>query len=119
MCLLIGGKNVLINFYFLIDLSVEGRILYASNSVIDILGYYPEEVVNHSTWEYFHPDEIPFAQAIYGRGIKLDKAAVLNYARLRSKSGRWIGCECVFSIVNDVLVGCVSRYKLGIKSQSE
>ena len=86
--------------------------------MVDILGFYPEEVINHSSWDFFHPDEIPFAQAIYGRGISLDKAAVLNYAKIRSKDGQWIGCECVFSIVNDVLVGCVSRYTRGLKSQS-
>ena len=49
----------------------------------------------------------------------MDKAAVLNYCRIRGKYGNWIGCECVFTVVYDVLVGCTSIYRRGMKSQSE
>ena len=49
----------------------------------------------------------------------MDKAAVLNYCRIRGKYGNWVGCECVFTVVYDVLVGCTSIYRRGIKSQSQ
>ncbi|SLM40829.1 PAS domain [Lasallia pustulata] len=99
------------------DLSLDARILYVSDSITDILGYSPQNVVGRSCWEYFHPDEIPFARAIHGRGVQLDKAAVLNYCQIKSESGRWVGCECVFTIVHDVMVGCTSIYRRGMKSQ--
>lgn len=99
------------------DLSLDARLLYASNSIVDILGYQPNEVVGKSCWEYFHPDEIPFARAIHGRGVQLDKAAVLNYCQIKNRDGRWVGCECVFTIVHDVMVGCTSIYKNGTTSQ--
>lgn len=102
-----------------IDLSLDARILYVSDSITDILGYSPQDVVGRSCWEYFHPDEIPFARAIHGRGVQLDKAAVLNYCQIKSESGRWVGCECVFTIVHDVMVGCTSIYRRGMKSQSK
>lgn len=99
------------------DLSLDARLLYVSTSITDILGYWPEEVVGKSCWEYFHPDEIPFARAIHGRGVQLDKAAVLNYCQIKNRDGRWVGCECVFTVVHDVLVGCTSIYKRGVSSQ--
>ena len=99
------------------DLSLDARLLYASNSIVDILGYQPNEVVGKSCWEYFHPDEIPFARAIHGRGVQLDKAAVLNYCQIKNRDGRWVGCECVFTIVHDVMVGCTSIYKNGTTTQ--
>lgn len=71
-----------------------------------------------SCWEYFHPDEIPFARAVHGRGVQLDKAAVLNYCQIKSKDGRWIGCECVFTIVHDVIIACTSVFRRGATSQS-
>ncbi|KAL9125232.1 MAG: hypothetical protein Q9217_005534 [Psora testacea] len=71
------------------DLSLDARLLYVSASIEDILGYHPNEVVGRSCWEYFHPDEIPFAQAIHGRSIQLDKAAVLHYCQIKSREGRW------------------------------
>ncbi|MCJ1314833.1 hypothetical protein MMC15_000145 [Xylographa vitiligo] len=98
------------------DLSLDARLLYVSSSVTDILGYSPQEIVGKSCWEYFHPDEIPFARAIHGRGVQLDKAAVLNYCKIRDKQGYWVGCECVFTIVHDVLVASTSIYRRGTKS---
>ena len=100
------------------DLSLDARLLYVSQSIQDILGYFPDEVIGKSCWEYFHPDEIPFAQAIHGRSIQMDKAANLNYCRVKRKNGQWIGCECVFTVVHDVLVASTSIYKHGIKSES-
>ncbi|KAG8531676.1 uncharacterized protein KY384_003308 [Bacidia gigantensis] len=100
------------------DVSLDARILYVSQSIEDILGYHPNEVVGRSCWEYFHPDEIPFAQAIHGRSIRLDKAAVLNYCQVKNKQGQWVGCECVFTVVHDTLVASTSIYKRGVRSQS-
>lgn len=102
-----------------LDLSLDARLLYVSTSIVDILGYTPNEVIGNSCWEYFHPDEIPFARAIHGRGVQLDKASVLNYCQIKNKDGVWIGCECCFTIVNDVLVASTSVYRRGSKSQSK
>ncbi|KAI9781376.1 MAG: hypothetical protein M1835_004299 [Candelina submexicana] len=99
------------------DLSLDARLLYASDSIVDILGYSPQEVVGKSCWEYFHPEEIPFAREVHGRGVRLDKAAVLSYCQIKSKFGYWVGCECVFTIVYDVLVAATSIYRRGFKSQ--
>ena len=100
-----------------LDLSLDARIQYVSDSIEDVLGYRPTEVTNKSCWEYFHPDEIPFAKAIHGRGIELDKAAVLNYCRIKHSDGSWVSCECVFTVVYDVLVSCTSIYKRSFRSQ--
>lgn len=101
-----------------LDLSLDARLLYVSSSITDILGYSPQQVIGKSCWEYFHPDEIPFARAVHGRGVQLDKAAVLNYCQIKNRDGQWVGCECVFTIVYDVLVASTSVYRYGSKSQS-
>ena len=49
----------------------------------------------------------------------MDKAAVLAYCRVRTKEGEWIGCECCFSVVYDVMIVCTSIYKRGWSSESE
>ncbi|OAP60041.1 hypothetical protein AYL99_05043 [Fonsecaea erecta] len=99
------------------DLSQDARIRYCSDSVEDILGYFPHEVTGRSCWDYFHPDEIPFARAIHDRGISLDKAAVMNYCRIKHKDGHWVGCECVFTVVHDVLVASTAIYRRGPKAR--
>jgi hypothetical protein len=62
---------------------------------------------------------VPLARYVHKRGVLLDKAAVLHYARIRSLDDRWVGCECCFTIVHDVLVACTSIYRQGEKSESE
>ncbi|KAH7035495.1 uncharacterized protein B0I36DRAFT_360849 [Microdochium trichocladiopsis] len=99
------------------NLSPEANILFVSDSITDILGWRPHEVQGRSCFDYFHPDEVFLAQAIHNRGVLLDKAAVLNYARIISRSGEWINCECCFTIVHDVLVACTSVYRRSMKSE--
>ncbi|KAF1948839.1 hypothetical protein CC80DRAFT_430628 [Byssothecium circinans] len=99
------------------DLSEDARILYSSDSIVDILGHTPDEVVNRSVWDFFHPDELPVAKQLHTRGVKLDKAAVLSYCRIKNRQGDWVGCESCFSIVYDVMVCCTSIYRRGMESQ--
>jgi hypothetical protein len=49
----------------------------------------------------------------------MDKAAMLAYCAVRAKSGDWIGCECCFTIVYDVMVVCTSIYRRGLSSDSK
>lgn len=100
------------------DLTADANILFASDSIFDILGYQPDEVKGKSCFDYFHPEEVPFARSVHSRGVLLDKAAVLHYARILSRDGRWVSCECCFTIVHDVLVACTSIYLRGEKSES-
>ncbi|WPG98804.1 Hypothetical protein R9X50_00160000 [Acrodontium crateriforme] len=92
------------------DVSPDARILYTSDSVVDILGYIPDELVNRSAWDFFPQDEVANAQMFHQQRIASDKAAVLVYCRIKSKSGEWIGCECVFSTVYDAMVVCTSVF---------
>ncbi|KAI1172529.1 hypothetical protein F4777DRAFT_510468 [Nemania sp. FL0916] len=99
------------------NLSYDANIIFASDSVLDILGYQAHEVQGKSCFDYFHPDEVPFARSVHNRGVLLDKAAVLHYARILAKDGRWVSCECCFTVVHDVLVACTSIYRRGRKSE--
>lgn len=48
---------------------------------------------------------------VHSKGVMLDKAAVLHYAQIKARNSLWISCECVFTIVHDVLVACTSIYR--------
>lgn len=100
------------------DLSSEANVLFTSDSLVDILGYQPHEVQGTSGFDYFHPDEVLVARLVHRRSVLLDKAAALHYARLLCKDGRWVSCECYFTIVHDVMVACTRVYRRGKKSES-
>ncbi|KAK3074238.1 hypothetical protein LTR53_003461 [Teratosphaeriaceae sp. CCFEE 6253] len=99
------------------DLTPDARILYTSDSIVDILGYTPDEVVNRSAWDFFPLGELPYAQKYHEKGVQMDKAAVLAYCQVRNKDGGWIGCECCFTVVYDVMIVCTSMYRQGMASQ--
>lgn len=101
------------------DLSPDANILFVSASVTEILGWDPQEVQGRSCFDYFHPDEEPWARRVHGRGVKLDKAASLHYLRVQHRNGQWVSCECCFTVVHDVLVACTSIYRIGAKSESK
>ncbi|KAM0718702.1 hypothetical protein Q7P37_005773 [Cladosporium fusiforme] len=98
------------------DLTPEAHILYSSDSVIDILGYTPDEIVNRSAWDFFSKDELPIAKEFHRRRVVMDKAAVLAYCNVMSKAGEWVCCECCFTVVYDVMIVCTSIYQRGGKS---
>ncbi|KAF2774439.1 hypothetical protein EJ03DRAFT_6654 [Teratosphaeria nubilosa] len=98
------------------DLTPDARILYSSDSVIDILGYTPDEIVNHSAWGFFPKDELPYSQAFHQKRVVTDKAAVLAYCNVRAKDGGYVTCECCFTIVYDVMIVCTSIYRRGLAS---
>lgn len=102
---------------WILDLGPDANILFASESIVDILGYPPEEAIGKSCFDYFHPDDVPFARNVHSRGVMMDKAAMLHYARIQGRDGQWIGCECVFTIVYEVLIACTSIYRGDAKSE--
>ena len=101
------------------DLTPEAHILYSSDSVIDILGYTPDEIVNRSAWNFFSKDELPYAKEFHRKRVVMDTAAVLAYCNVLAKDGQYIICECCFTIVYDVMIVCTSIYQRGGKSDSK
>lgn len=105
-----------LTFITMHDLSTECMIRYASDSILDVLGYQPQDVVNKSTFDFFHSDDLPFARSRYRNEVELNYASSLAYVRVRNKDEQWIGCECVFSCVYDVLIAATTIYKPGPRS---
>ena len=87
--------------------------------MIDILGYTPDEIVNRSAWEFFPEDELPYAKQFHKKQVTMDKAAVLAYCRVKGRDGQWMGCECCFTIVYDVMIVCTSIYQNGGKADGK
>ncbi|KAA8573307.1 hypothetical protein EYC84_003795 [Monilinia fructicola] len=95
----------------------EANIMFASESISDILGYEPEDVVGKPWFDYFdkNNDDTPMARQVTSQGVHLEKAAVIYHADIQHKDHtpqhpKYVTCECVFTVVHDVLVACTSVY---------
>ena len=114
-----GARDYGTNVTYAVDLTPNANIVFTSDSIVDVLGWSPGDFVNHSYWEFFHPDELPLAKRKHGEGVAQDKAAILSYCRMLDRDGNYLGCENVFTVVYNVIVGCTSIYRRGLKSESK
>jgi PAS domain S-box-containing protein len=75
--------------------SAEGKILYSSESVKNVLGYTPEELANEGVGPYLHPDDREYFAAKLQELLEHpDKAITLQY-RVKHKDGTWAWLETV------------------------
>lgn len=102
-----------------LDTCREGRIRFVSQSVEDLLGHKPDDMVNVSAWEFVHPDDTPRLLELYESDLSHDRAASVHCLRLRHKEGHYVECETVATIVYNVLITRTTVYTDGPDSGSE
>ena len=82
--------------------SVDGRVVYLSPSVMDVLGYEPETLIGRSMISFLHPDDratnLPVYQQILA-GERSGKTA-MTY-RLRHRQGHWVWVESNPILIRD------------------
>ncbi|RDB14703.1 hypothetical protein Hypma_016356 [Hypsizygus marmoreus] len=99
-----------LSFIGIVDFSEQAKWLFMTNSVADLLGYEPHELIGRPSLELVHPDEFSRTKQLHYDTIKQDKAAVLVYLRMKHKipSRGYILCGISRTVVHNVLVGSVS-----------
>ncbi|KAL1705454.1 hypothetical protein EV121DRAFT_279590 [Schizophyllum commune] len=99
----------------------QARWIYMTDSVTDLLGWEPRELVGRPSLELVHPDEFLRVRKLHYDTITEDKAAVLAYLRMRHKDPYkgYVLCGIVLrrarTVVHNVLMGSVSFARPGPK----
>lgn len=57
--------------------------MYSSESIVDVLGHAPDEVIGRRAWDFFNPTELEAAKKVHKRSYKMDKASVLVYCDIK------------------------------------
>ncbi|KZS93567.1 hypothetical protein SISNIDRAFT_454775 [Sistotremastrum niveocremeum HHB9708] len=98
-----------VSFIAIIDSGKDARWLWLSNSVTELLGWLPEELVGKSPFELMHPDELHKVQEMHYQTVSQDKAAAVAFLQFKHKDpGRYILCKIARSVIHDALIGSVS-----------
>jgi diguanylate cyclase (GGDEF)-like protein/PAS domain S-box-containing protein len=79
---------------------LKGRFTYASAGTNDLLGYQPEELIGHSTYEFLHPDDVDDVRGAHVALTKGTDRVEVNY-RYRHKDGSYVECEAVARAIRD------------------
>lgn len=79
-----------------IIISPTGTPTYVSSSIINILGYTPEEVINIDFRDLTHPDDIAGAEQALAQTIQQPGVPIQGYtSRIKHKDGTWRWIEPV------------------------
>ncbi|KAG2147007.1 hypothetical protein BD769DRAFT_1413585 [Suillus cothurnatus] len=99
-----------VSFITIIDFSEDARWLFLTESVSDLLGFEPRELIGRSSLELVHPDEFSQVKQMHYDTIREDKAAALAYLRLKHKDPfkGYILCAVSRTVAHNVVVGSVS-----------
>ncbi|KJA23228.1 hypothetical protein HYPSUDRAFT_185260 [Hypholoma sublateritium FD-334 SS-4] len=99
-----------VSFIGIVDFSEKAKWLFMTESVTELLGYEPHELIGRPSLELVHPDEFPRVKQLHYDTIQQDKAAVLVYLRMKHKDPfrGYVLCGVSRTVVHNVLVGSVS-----------
>ncbi|KAF8491237.1 hypothetical protein F5888DRAFT_1076548 [Russula emetica] len=107
-----------VSFIGIVDFSEHARWVFMTESVSELLGYEPHELVGSPSLDLVHPDEFRDVKSLHYTTISQDKAAVLAYLRLKHKDPYkgYILCAISRTVAFNVLVGSVSFASMGPKA---
>ncbi|KAH8806534.1 hypothetical protein DL96DRAFT_1630920 [Flagelloscypha sp. PMI_526] len=99
-----------VSFIGMVDFSDQARWIYMTESVKDLLGYQPVDLIGESSISLVHPEEIPQLKVLHLATIEGDKAAAVVYIRMRHKNPDrgYVLCGVSRTICHNVVVGSVS-----------
>nr|ADO24377.1 period [Laupala paranigra] len=55
---------------FIMQHQASCQLSSVSSDVVQYLGYLPQDMVNHSIFEFYHPDDTPYLKEVYERVVK-------------------------------------------------
>ncbi|EIM85752.1 uncharacterized protein STEHIDRAFT_168836 [Stereum hirsutum FP-91666 SS1] len=107
-----------VSFIGIVDFSENATWVFLTESVSDLLGYEPHELVGTPSLDLVHPDEFSRVKHMHYDTIRQDKAAVLAYLRMKHKDPYkgYILCAISRTVAYNVLVGSVSFASMGPKA---
>ncbi|KAK1925446.1 hypothetical protein DB88DRAFT_194686 [Papiliotrema laurentii] len=86
---------------------------YVSDSITEILGYQPQDLIGRSAYEIFHPDEIPYLRDIHYYSLQEERCACVAYMRLMHRDGYFVECCVSYSTVFRETVAVYTRAENG------
>ncbi|HEY9608750.1 PAS domain S-box protein [Allocoleopsis sp.] len=96
----------------------EGLYLYASPACQTLLGYAPEELVGHSAYEFFHPDDLAQIRKAHTTILDLPETYTVAY-RHHCKNGHYIWLETTCHTIRDPQTGAILEIQSASRDISE
>lgn len=90
------------------DVTERARCVYATDSVTELLGWSPQELMGMSLFTLVHAEEEQAARNLHFEILERDLSATLTYMRLQRKDGGYALCALSRSVAKNFVVGTLS-----------
>ena len=89
-------------------MSPEARVLYASPSLVAVIGYTVEEFVGRNVFEFMHPEDLDKTRAQFAECLRSPQKPIRCECRYRHKDGSWRNLEAVgVNRIQDRAIGSI------------
>ncbi len=98
--------------------TVAGIYFYVSPACYSLLGYIPSELIGHSSFEFFHPDDL----IKHGPKLTTPVSLPLTYSiayRFRHKNGHYLWLESTFRAIQEPESGLVTELQVASRDVTE
>jgi PAS domain S-box-containing protein len=93
-----------INYIAIYDLTPRANFLFVSESVQDVLGFTPEELVGRGGFEITHPDEREALNVVHTSNVKDEHMSSIVYYQCLHKDGHYVHCDSIVHYCYDVII---------------
>lgn len=93
-----------INYITIYDSTAEAKFVFVSESVTEVLGYKPEELIGQGGYSLIHPLELKAINLIHSINVKNQKMSSITAYRTKHKDGHYITIDSVVHYCYDSLV---------------
>lgn len=98
--------------------SPEGIYLYVSPVCRVLLGYEPEDLLGHSAYEFFHPDDVAAIAQVHANVLEIPDVSTLTY-RIRHQAGYYLWFETTSRALRDPTTGGVAEIHAASRDVTE
>jgi len=75
---------------FISRITVEGKITFVDQRVTAMLGYQPQDLLNKSVYDFFHPEDQTHMKETFDQVLKLKGQAMSIMYRFRASNREWV-----------------------------
>jgi len=76
-------------------LDANGTFLYASPSILEVMGYQPEELIGKDSFKYIHPEDLAEVLEVFEEGVKKPGTTTKIEFRIRHRDGLLRNIEAI------------------------
>ncbi|KAI9496894.1 hypothetical protein BDB00DRAFT_807710 [Zychaea mexicana] len=96
--------NTVPNYISIYDNKATANFIYLSESVSEVLGWTPEEMIGKGAYEFFHPADVNALTKIHSANVMNEKMSSMTAYRTRHKDGHYVVIETLVHYCYDVLM---------------